>query len=157
MLFRSRVIESLEPLFATNRMSFLDLFTMSGGTGEKADRIKDGNGKGISPSDQPCCYASAMLRLRRDNGGDAWLKRFFHELAACPGFKPGTQEGALKQCWYWLLCASVAAQKDLTPVFADEWKMPLTKETRAALEKVEWKKADLTVKEVAEVVTPVWK
>ena len=74
-----------------------------------------------------------MLRLRRENGGDAWVKRFFHELAACPESKPDTKEGALNQGWYWLLCASVAAQKDLSPLFTGEWKLPLAEETRAAL------------------------
>jgi hypothetical protein len=149
-----KVIEGLEPLFAASGMSFLDLFTTSGGSGEKADRIKDRDGRALSPSDQPCCYTSAMLRLRRENGGDAWVKRFFHELAACPDFKPDTKEGALNQSWYWLLCASVAAQKDLSPVFAGEWKLLLADETRAALAGIDWQKNGLSVKEVADAVTP---
>jgi hypothetical protein len=63
----------------------------------------------------------------------------------------------LKQSWYWLLCASVAAQKDLSPLFAVEWKLPIAEETRAALGKVDWKKTGLTVKEVAAGVELVWK
>ena len=151
-----QVIEGLEPLFGASAMTFLDLFTTSGGMDEKADRIKDRDGKVISPSDQPCCYTSAMLRLRRENGGDAWVKRFFHELAACPESKPDTKEGALKQGWYWLLCASVAAQKDLSPLFAGEWKLPLAEETRAALAGIDWQKNGLSVKEVADTVRPVF-
>ena len=64
--------------------------------------------------------------------------------------------GALTQSWYWLLCASVAAQKDLSPVFAGEWKLPIADETRAVLGRIDWKRKDLTLKEVAEAVTPVW-
>jgi hypothetical protein len=152
-----KVIEGVEPLFSASGLSFLDLFTMSTGVDEKASRIKDNSGKVIEPSDQPVCYASAMLRLRRENGGDAWVKRFFHELAACPESDPGTKEGALKQGWHWLLCASMAAQKDLSPVFVGEWRLPLAEETRAALRTIDWKKKGLTLKELAGVVTPVWK
>jgi lysophospholipase L1-like esterase len=150
-----RVIESVEPLLATSDLSFFDLFT-NVEQNEKAGRIKDRNGKEVSPSDQPVCYASAMLRLRREHGGDAWVKRFFHQLATCPTSNPSTREGALQQAWYWLLSASVAAKKDLSPVFAGEWKLPLADATRAALGTVAWQKHDLTVQEVAATVTPEW-
>ena len=152
-----KVIEGVEPLFSASGLAFLDLFTTATGVGEKVSRIKDGSGKVIDPSDQPVCYASAMLRLRRENGGDGWVKRFFHELAACPKSNPGTQEGALNQGWSWLLCSSVAAQKDLSPVFAGDWKLPIAEDTRAALARIDWKKKGLTLKEVTETVTPVWK
>jgi hypothetical protein len=151
-----KVIEGVEPRFSTSKLSFLDLFTMVG-MGEKVSRIKDESGKVIEPSDQPVCYSSAMLRLRRENGGDGWVKRFFHELAAAPTSNPDTKKGALNQSWYWLLCSSVAAQKDLSPVFAGEWKLPIAEETRVALRKIDWKKQDLTLKEVTEAVAPVWK
>ncbi|MCX6922002.1 MAG: family 20 glycosylhydrolase, partial [Verrucomicrobia bacterium] len=151
-----KVIEGVEPLFPTSGLTFLDLFTTIG-AGEKVSRIKDKNGRLIEPSDQPVRYASAMLRLRRENGGDVWVQRFFHELASCPKFNPDTKEGALNQSWYWLLCSSVAAQKDLSPVFAGEWKLPIADETRAALGRIDWKKKDLALKDVVETVTPVWK
>jgi hypothetical protein len=151
-----KVIEGVEPRFSGSGLTFLDLFTTIG-MGEKTSRIKDGNGKLIEPSDQPVCYASAMLRLRRENGGDRWVRRFFHELAARPTSSPDTKGGALNQSWYWLLCASFAAQKDLSPVFAGEWKLPIAAVTRAALGRIDWKKKDLTLKEVTEAVTPVWK
>ena len=150
------VIEGVEPRFSGSGLTFLDLFTTIG-KGEKASRIKDGSGNIIEPSDQPVCYASAMLRLRRENGGDGWVKRFFNELAASPNSNPDTKKGALSQSWYWLFCASVAAQKDLSPVFAGEWKLPIAEETRAALGRIDWKKKDLTLKEVTEAVAPVWK
>ena len=151
-----KTIESVEPLYPASGMSFLELFTMATGVGEKESRIKDADGKLVNPSDQPVRYASAMLRLRRENGGNAWLKRFFHQLASCPEFKPETTDGALNQSWYWLLCSSVAAQKDLSPIFAGEWKLPIANETRAVLAKIDWKKEGLTVKDVAAAVTPVF-
>ena len=150
-----KVIESVEPLFPASGLSFLDLFTTLG-AGEKVSRIKDASGRVISPSDQPVRYASAMMRLRRENGGDAWVKRFFHELATSPTSSPKTEEGAWQQGWNWLLCASVAAQKDLTAVFAGEWKLPISEETRAALGKIDWSKKEITVQEVAARVTPIW-
>jgi hypothetical protein len=146
----------VEPRFSASGLTFLDLFTTIG-MGEKVSRIKDGSGRIIEPSDQPVCYASAMLRLRRENGGDGWVRRFFHELAVAPISSPDTKAGALAQAWYWMLCASVAAQKDLSPMFAGEWKLPIADETRTALRRIGWKRKDLTLKEVAEAVAPVWK
>ena len=90
-----QVIESVEPLLATSGLSFLDLLTMATGVGEKVSRIKDASGRTVSPSDQPVRYASAMLRLRRENGGDVWTKKFFRELAGASQSQPGTKEGAL--------------------------------------------------------------
>ena len=54
-----QVIEGLEPLFGASAMTFLDLFTTSGGMGEKADRIKDRDGK----VDQPV-RPTVLLHLR---------------------------------------------------------------------------------------------
>ena len=150
-----KVIEGVEPRFSGSGLTFLDLFTMIG-LDEKRSRIKDGSGKVIEPSDQPVCYASAMLRLRRENGGDGWVKQFFHELATCPSSNPNTKEGALNQCWLWLLCSNVAAQKDLSPVFVGEWKLPIAEGTRVALGRIDWKKKGLSLKEVVGTVAPVW-
>ncbi len=61
----------LEPLFPASGLSFIDLFTMASGVGEKVSRIKDAGGRIVNPSDQPCRYTSAMMRLLRENGGDA--------------------------------------------------------------------------------------
>ncbi len=150
-----QVIEKVEPLMAKSGLSFLDLFTTLG-AGEKVSRIKDENGRLVTPSDQPVRYATAMLRLRRENGGDVWVKRFFHELALCPKFKSDTKDGALNQGWYWLLCASVAAQKDLSPVFVGQWRLPVSEESRAALSRIDWKMDGLTVQQASGIVKPVW-
>jgi hypothetical protein len=143
-----KVIEDAEKRFAKCGLSFLDLFTNVTWKNEKAHRLKDDSGREIVPTDQPVTYASAMLRLRRENGGDAWLKRFFAHLAQCPDASPQTQEGALQQCLNWFICASLAAGKDLSPLFAGEWRLPLTKEQRAALASLDWKAEGLTAGKV---------
>ena len=85
-----------------------------------------------------------MLRLWRENGGNAWLRRFFDELQECPEAPENTREGAQQQCWYWYLSASVGAQRDLSSVFVDDWRMPVDAETRKALAAMDWKKPGLT-------------
>jgi hypothetical protein len=152
-----RVIEKAESFHAKDEMSFLKFFTNADGLSEKEPRVKLPDGKWLQPSDQPVTYASAMLRLRRECGGDAWLKRFFAELAACPGSKPDTRDGALAQCWHWYLCASVAAHRDLANIFADEWRLPLEDVTRIALKNISWSAADLSAAEISKKVTPQWK
>jgi len=91
-----------------------------------------------------------------DAGTRKVIEGFFRELATCPDAPANTKDGALSQGWYWMLSASVAAKKDLSPVFAGEWKLPLDARTREALAKIDWKKQDLTVKEVAAGLTPGW-
>lgn len=151
------VIEKAESLVRKSDMPFLRLFTMADGLDEKAPRLKDDQGNWIAPSDQPVIYSSTMLRLRRDYGGDAWVQRFFKALASCPTAPPDTREGTLKQSWSWFVSASLAAGKDLSPVFVDEWKLPLASATRAALAKIDWQKEGLTVAAITEQVRPEWK
>lgn len=133
-----KTIEAAEKLFAESDMDFLKGFTSIAGLGEKAPRLKDKDGRWISPSDQPVIYASAMLKLRRDAGGEEWLKRFFRQLAVCPKIKPKGEEAALRQSLSWLVSASCAARKDLSDVFADRWRLPLTAPTRQALSAINW-------------------
>jgi hypothetical protein len=152
-----RTIESLEPLFKKRKLDFIELFTNSAGVGEKGNRIKDDQGRTISPSDQPCTYASAMMRLHRECGGNDWLKRFFVQLALCAEVKPISPEAARTQCWNWMLCASLAAQRDLSSIFADDWGLPIHAETRSQLAKVDWKDASLDVTKLSGAVTPRWK
>ena len=78
-----QVIEGCEELYARSDVKFLDAFTNLG-AGEKGHRLKDADGKEVVPSDQPVMYATAMLRLRKDHGGDAWVKRFCAALIKCP-------------------------------------------------------------------------
>lgn len=127
-------IEKAESVYAEGDMSFLDAFTTQGKLGEKQNRLKGFRG----PSDQPVMYTSAMLRLRKDFGGDDFLKAFFKQLLTCPGVRPDSPEAALQQTAYWLVAASLAAGQDLTPVFVDRWRMPLTEASRKALAEVSW-------------------
>jgi hypothetical protein len=133
-------IEQAEDLYSKKDLTFLQAFTMQGGLGEKAPRLKDARG----PSDQPVMYASAMLKLRRDYGGDEWIGRFFRQLATCPEVKPDTPEGALRQSLAWYVCASLAAKQDLAPVFVERWRLPLSEETRQMLKDIKWDSNDLT-------------
>jgi hypothetical protein len=131
-------IEGCEERYAKSDVKFLDAFTNLG-AGEKGNRLKDEKGREVVPSDQPVMYATAMLKLRKDHGGDAWVKRFYAALLKCPEVNATDIEArALRQAMNWVVCASVAARKDLTSVFVDRWRMPLGEKTRAALKKVNW-------------------
>jgi hypothetical protein len=139
-----RVIEACEPLYAASDLPFLKGFTNTlDGLGEKNHRLRDRTGQPVVPSDQPVIYAAAMLKLRKDYGGNAWVKRFFAALAKCPEVKPDTKEGALRQSLNWLVAASAAARKDLTPVFVGRWRFPLARRTQDALKQVDWSNPDL--------------
>jgi hypothetical protein len=152
-----KAIELAESLHAKGTMGFLKCFTNANGLSEKEPRLKKNNGEGLHPSDQPVMYASAMLRLRRECGGDAWVKRFFAELARCPESNPNTRTGALAQCWYWYLCSSVAARRDLADVFCDKWRMPLDDSTRQALKQVAWDSPNTHAADLARKIKPQWK
>ncbi len=133
-----RAIEHQETFFHGSGLSFLELFTNSAASGEKAHRIHDASGKLIHPSDQPCTYASAMLRLRRDCGGNDWVRRFFAALARSPEVPKTAEDGPLRQCRQWFLAASIAAQRDLSPLFVDQWRLPMSDNTRKKLRGVNW-------------------
>lgn len=147
-----RTIEAAEAMFAKSDMSFLRGFTTVAGLDEKAPRLKNRNGEWITPSDQPVLYASAMLKLRREYGGEPWLKRFYAQLAACPEVKPENECAALRQSLCWLVCASCAARKDLSAVFGDRWRMPLTPRTRHALSVIDWSDSNLGAPRILEDV-----
>ncbi|MBI5385303.1 MAG: calcium-binding protein [Verrucomicrobia bacterium] len=133
-----KIIEEAEALHAKADLDFLRAFTSVAGLDEKAPRLRRPDGKPLQPSDQPVLYASAMLKLRRDCGGDAWVKRFFAELVKCPKIKPDTRDAALRQSLNWFVAASCAAQRDLSDVFVDRWRFPLAREARQALAQVKW-------------------
>ena len=142
-----QTIQRCEEVYAKSDIAFFDAFTNLG-SGEKANRLKDANGRRISPSDQPVMYATAMLKLRRDFGGDDFVKRFYHALRDCSPAKATSIESAQVQAFNWLVCASIAAQKDLTPVFADRWRMPVSDSQRAILEKTNWQNDSLNAKQI---------
>ncbi|MBX2851593.1 MAG: hypothetical protein KTR15_07605 [Phycisphaeraceae bacterium] len=127
-------IESAEGAYAKSGMAFVDAFTTQGRLSEKQNRLRGFRG----PSDQPVMYTSAMLKLRKDYGGDDFLKAFFEQLLTCPKVEPANQQGVLQQSASWLVSASLAAGQDLTPVFVDRWRMPLADASRAAFKAVDW-------------------
>ncbi len=140
-------IEKCESIYADSDVPFLTAFTNLA-DGEKGHRLKDAQGRVVEPSDQPVMYATAMLKLHKEYGGDRWTKRFFHHLMRCPSFDGNTQEGALAQCQSWLVAASAAAGKDLTGVFVDRWRMPLSPPQRKLLSGVDWSVRDLDVNQI---------
>lgn len=135
-------IEAVEAKLAAAGLPFLKAFTTVAGKGgdEYVDLVPG------YPSAQKEIYASAMLKLRRDHGGDEWVRRFFRHLWRCPNIPwgPDPQDAALAQGLNWLVAASCAASKDLTPVFADRWKLPVGRRTREALKAVDWTRADVS-------------
>jgi hypothetical protein len=143
-----RGIEVAEELLSKSDMSFLQGFTTLAGLDEKAPRLKNKEGEWFFPSDQPVMYASVMLKLRREYGREKWLKRFFAQLATCPEIEPKDESAARRQSLSWLVAASCAAQKDLSPVFADRWRMPLSPQTRRTLSGTNWSDPNLAAGQV---------
>jgi hypothetical protein len=135
-------IERMIDVYADSDEPFLRTFTMHDGLDEKTARLKDKTGKSLDPCDQPVMYASAMLALKRNHGGNQWLKRFYAALADCPKVEPVDKPTALRQCEAWLVCASLAAGRDLSPTFCDRWRMPLGSEQREILAKIDYEKAN---------------
>lgn len=135
-------IERMEEVYANSSEPFLRTFTMLDGLDEKANRLKDAQGNDLPTCDQPVMYATAMLKLRKDYGGDAWVKKFFSALAKCPEIKPTDKSSAQRQCLAWLICSSHAAGKDLTPIFCDRWRMELDKARRDWFKKRDWSDAN---------------
>ena len=130
--------------FERNDMSFLDAMTSFGPHGEKGNRLKDENGKAIVPSDQNVLYASLMLQLREEFGGDDFVRRFYGSLHDAPSIRPVDAVTARKQCLSWLVCASVASKSDLTKRFTQDWKLSLEEGTIGRLGKIDWEKTSVT-------------
>jgi hypothetical protein len=147
-------IEQAEERYAKSDMGFLKAFTTFDGLGEKAPRLKGADGKWLHPSDQPAMYASAMLKLRGDCGGNVWVKRFFVELTQCPRIKPDSPDAALRQSLNWLVAASCAARRDLSSLFVDRWRLPMSPETRQALARIAWSNPDTEASAVLKHLPP---
>jgi hypothetical protein len=151
-----RTIEGVEPLIRTSGLSFLKTFTNCDGLSEKEPRVRDAQSNWVNPSDQPVTYASAMLRLWREQGGNGWARRFFHALAECPEAPGNDRAAALAQSWNWLVAASVAAGRDLTPIFVDDWHLPLSGTTRKEFSSVPWAQKGVSAATVIRRIQPQW-
>lgn len=129
-------IERGEEIYAKSSQGFNETFSHAGRPG---DKLLDALGKPIPLTDINCMYASVMLRLRRDHGGNEWVKRFYTHLSDCP------ETGNIRlQAWNWVICASLAARQDLTPLFVDRWRFPVSDPVRRTLAAVDWKSLDTT-------------
>ena len=141
-----QTIERCEQVYADSEIRFFDAFT-NFSAGEKGHRLSEPGGGKIVPSDQPVMYATAMLKLRRDHG-EAWTGKFLHALGECQPYKATDEASAVPQCLNWLVCASVAAGEDLSPIFADRWRMPLTPEQRQLMKRTRWGASEIDVAEL---------
>ncbi len=133
---RKTIEESIEDYVASD-LGFLKTFTTAYGLSEKQNRLK------TSPTDQPVMYASAMLSLWKSLGDD-WLSAYYANIHTLPEFSNKTKEGSRAQSLGWYLSASVAAKKDLAPIFVEKWRFPLTDKEIKALSQVDWTAKDLT-------------
>jgi len=136
-------IERMIDVYATSPEPFVRTFTAYDGLSEKQPRLRDAQGKALPTCDQPVMYASAMLRLRRDLGGDDWVRRFFAALAQCPETKAVDRGTARRQCLAWYACASAAAGRDLADRFITGWRLDLTPEERARFASAPWGRPEL--------------
>ena len=144
-----QVIESCEEIYSKSHVKFLDAFT-NVSIGEKAHRLKDEAGRTIYPSDQPVMYASAMHKLRKHFGGERWVRKFLYSLHQCKEFPATDEASAMSQCLNWFVCASKAAGKDLTPVFRDRWRMPLSEKQLTIIREIDWSDGTLPVASVVD-------
>ncbi len=148
-------IDRVEQALADSGAPFLNAFTMQAGAGEKAPRLKGPDGKSLDPCDQPVIYATAMLKLHRECGGNDWLRKFYRHLATCPEVKPVDGPAALQQSLNWLASASLAAGRDLSPLFTDRWRLPLTPPQRAILSSAKYADPATTAPALVKQLTEV--
>ncbi|MBS0264697.1 MAG: hypothetical protein JSS02_22370 [Planctomycetes bacterium] len=129
-------IERAEDLYSKSSQDYLQTFTSAGRQG---DKVLNAQGRPVPLTDINCMYASVMLKLRRDYGGNEWVAKFYSHIFDCPE----TSNPKL-QAWSWIICASCAAGQDLTPVFVDRWRFPVPDKVRQALAQVDWKAGDIS-------------
>lgn len=144
----AKTIRGAIDLWEKSSLDFVTGFTSHGGKGEKEPRLFDAEGRPVWPSDQPVLYASLMLRLREEHGGDAFVKRFYDQVRRSPEVKARDRKSARRQCLQLLIAASLAARTDLTSRFRTRYRLEISDEVAAALGEVDWKSKDLTVANV---------
>ena len=144
-----QTIEQCEAIYAESDVGFFEAFTNLG-SGEKNNRLQDKDGNEIAPSDPPVMYATAMLKLYRDHGGKDWTKRFYYHLLNAKPYRAKDIESAKGQVFNWLVCASAAAEQDLSSVFADRWRLPMTVAQRELMKTTNWKAANLSISKVVD-------
>ena len=75
-------------------------------------------------------FASFCFRLMREFGGTAYVGRLWREAGKCPAAK--TTQDAIDN---FVVAASLAAKRDLSPVFVGQWRWPVSVEGRERAKK----------------------
>lgn len=115
-----RCVEELVDLYVADRgLSFTN--TLATGAGPK-------NPMGLNGTD---LFASFCMRLARDHGGSDFVKRLWQEVGRRPTAK-SPQDGIDN----FVVAASLAAKKDLGPLFADVWRWPVSERARSSCREV---------------------
>jgi uncharacterized protein (TIGR03067 family) len=141
-----QTIYRYEDAFAKSKTTFQEAFAPFGATQPYV--LNDLDDKPFGNIDFNVFIASTFLKLRKENGGDEWVKRFFRHLGTCPSAVERDIDGAKGQLLNWVVAASLAAGQDLSPQFRDRWRFPLAPEMWLALKGVDWKKSGLTADQV---------
>ena len=106
-----------------------------------------GNGVGfISP---PFFSPGAIYEFRIDNSSppDSVDDLIFTFIFSNP-------DAALRQSLNWLVAASCAARRDLSSLFVDRWRLPMSPETRQALARIAWSNPDTEASAVLKHLPP---
>ncbi len=96
-----------------------------------------------------------MLRLRRENGGDAWVKKFFQQFGDLSACRPQTRDGRPRAVVA-LGCCRPASRPSGTsaPSSAARGSCRYPKTTRGALAQLDWREPQLDVTAVAKKFIP---
>lgn len=144
-----QLIERHEEDFAKSNATFAQAFPYFGA--KTQFKLNDIDGK-PQYADLNVLLASAFLKFRKENGGDEWAKRFFQHLSECPPIvvrQPNEMASVANgQLLNWVIAASLATGKDLSPLFRDRWRFPFASEVWQALIALDWKKPGLTADNV---------
>ncbi len=89
-------------------------------------------------------YASTILYFYRNHGGRDWVRRFYQGLLTCPPSPLNLRGGAEGQWLNYIVSASFSSKADMTPVFRDRWRVPVSPALVKLLSKVRWNTPGLT-------------
>jgi len=115
-------IMNLESKICEKDLDFETLFSirlkLNGETNEHDDIFND-----INPSDLPAFFASIMLYLRNEYGGNIWVKKFFRELIKRPKSNLSSDQNTIEHQSNWIVATSLAAKQNLLPLFINRWNL----------------------------------
>jgi hypothetical protein len=132
---RRELMREVEKSFSESGLLWKDSFTEFGAHG--GIRLKNSQGRSLT-SNLSDLYASMVLYLYDNHGGDAWLKKYLEIIALSPQSSPVIKDGKEGQILSMIIAASMAAQKDTSHLFKDRWRAPLTEDLYKALAEIDW-------------------